>query len=123
MDKEHVKGAADKVAGKIKEVAGHVTGNKKLETEGKLDQLKGAAHRAKDAGKQAIESVKNAPSRHRGNAMLDTSLRTHELLCLHLKCFYGVQPGSPSPKSPTGGAISTKVSKKSRLFRRERIRI
>jgi hypothetical protein len=35
--------------------------------------------------------------------MLDTSLRTHELLCVHLKCFYGVQPGSPSPKSPTGG--------------------
>jgi hypothetical protein len=55
--------------------------------------------------------------------MLDTSLRTHELLCLHLKCFYGVQPGSPSPKSPTGGAIRTKVSKKSRLFRRGRIRI
>jgi uncharacterized protein YjbJ (UPF0337 family) len=68
MDKEHVKGAADKVAGKTKEVAGHVTGNKKLETEGKVDQLKGAAHRAagdaKDAGKEAIDSVKNAPSRH-----------------------------------------------------------
>ena len=44
--------------------------------------------------------------------MLDTSLRTHELLCLHLKCFYGVQLGSPSPKSPTEGAIPTKVSKK-----------
>jgi uncharacterized protein YjbJ (UPF0337 family) len=42
MDKEHVKGAADKVAGKTKEVAGHVIGNKKLETKGKVDQLKGA---------------------------------------------------------------------------------
>jgi uncharacterized protein YjbJ (UPF0337 family) len=67
VDKEHVKGAADKVAGEIKEVAGHVTGNKKLETEGKVDQLKGAAHSAvgdaKDAGKQGIDSVKNAPSR------------------------------------------------------------
>jgi uncharacterized protein YjbJ (UPF0337 family) len=67
VDKEHVKGAAAKVAGKIKEVTGHVTGNKKLETDGKVDQLKGAAHSAagdaKDAGKQAIESVKNAPSR------------------------------------------------------------
>jgi uncharacterized protein YjbJ (UPF0337 family) len=67
VDKEHVKGAAAKVAGKIKEVTGHVTGNKKLETDGKGDQLKGAAHSAagdaKDAGKQAIESVKNAPSR------------------------------------------------------------
>jgi uncharacterized protein YjbJ (UPF0337 family) len=68
MDKEHVKGAADKVAGKTKEAAGHVTGNKKLGTEGRADQLKGAAHSAagdaKDAAKAAIDSVKNAPSRH-----------------------------------------------------------
>jgi uncharacterized protein YjbJ (UPF0337 family) len=63
MDKEHVKGAADKVVGKTKEAAGHVTGSKKLETKGKLDQVKGAAHTAagdaKDAG-----SVRNAPSKH-----------------------------------------------------------
>jgi uncharacterized protein YjbJ (UPF0337 family) len=68
MDKEHVKGAADKTAGKIKEVAGHVTGNKRLETEGKGDQVKGAVHKAagdaKDAGKEAIDAVKNAPSKH-----------------------------------------------------------
>jgi uncharacterized protein YjbJ (UPF0337 family) len=66
MDKEHVKGAADNVAGKTKELAGHVTGNKKLETEGKVDQVKGAVHNAagdaKDAGKEAIKAVKNAPS-------------------------------------------------------------
>ncbi len=58
MDKEHVKGAANKTAGKIKEVAGHVTGNKKLETEGKADQGKGAAHTiaggAKDAGNEPL---------------------------------------------------------------------
>jgi uncharacterized protein YjbJ (UPF0337 family) len=68
MDKEHVKGAADNVVGKTKEVAGHVTGNRKLETEGKADQVKGAVHNAagdvKDAGKEAIESVRNAPSKH-----------------------------------------------------------
>jgi uncharacterized protein YjbJ (UPF0337 family) len=67
MDKEHVKGAADNVAGKAKEVAGHVTGNRTLETEGKVDQVKGALHNAvgdaKDAGEEAIESVRNAPSR------------------------------------------------------------
>jgi uncharacterized protein YjbJ (UPF0337 family) len=64
MDKEHVKGAADTVVGKAKEVVGHVTGNKKLETEGKIDQVKGALHNAvgdaKDAGKNAIDSIKNA---------------------------------------------------------------
>jgi L-amino acid N-acyltransferase YncA len=34
-----------------------------------------------------------------------------------------VQPGSPSPEAPTGGAIAKKVGKESRLFRRGRIRI
>jgi uncharacterized protein YjbJ (UPF0337 family) len=68
MDKEHLKGATDNVLGKTKEVTGHATGNKKLETEGKADQVKGAVHNAagdaKDAGKEAIEAVKNAPSKH-----------------------------------------------------------
>jgi uncharacterized protein YjbJ (UPF0337 family) len=68
MDKEHVKGATDNVVGKTKEVAGHVTGNEKLETEGKAEQIKGAVHKAagdaKDAGKEAIKAVKNAPSKH-----------------------------------------------------------
>ena len=67
MDKEHVKGAADKVVGKTKEVAGHVTGDKKLESEGKVDQAKGTIHEkvgdVKDAGKEAVDSVKNAPSK------------------------------------------------------------
>jgi uncharacterized protein YjbJ (UPF0337 family) len=68
MDKEHVKGAADNVVGKTKEAAGRATGNKSLEAEGKVDQVKGAVHNAagdaKDAGKEAIEAVKNAPSKH-----------------------------------------------------------
>lgn len=67
MDKEHVKGATDKVVGKTKEVAGHVTGDKKLENEGKIDRAKGTIHQkvgdAKDAGKEAIDSVRNAPSK------------------------------------------------------------
>lgn len=68
MDKEHVKGAADNIVGKTKEVAGRATGNKKLETEGNADQVKGTVHNAagdvKDAGREAIESVRNAPSKH-----------------------------------------------------------
>jgi uncharacterized protein YjbJ (UPF0337 family) len=67
MNEQHVKGAADKVTGKIKEFAGRVTGNRKLETKGKVDQLKGAVRNAvgdvRDAGKEAIDCVKNAPSR------------------------------------------------------------
>jgi uncharacterized protein YjbJ (UPF0337 family) len=56
MDKEHVKGAADKVSGATKEAVGKVTGNEKLVAEGKLDKAKGAAHDAlgdaKDAAKK-----------------------------------------------------------------------
>ena len=45
-----------------------VTGNRKLETEGKVDQIRGSVRNlagdAKDAGKEAIDSVNNAPSKH-----------------------------------------------------------
>jgi uncharacterized protein YjbJ (UPF0337 family) len=68
MNEQHVKGAVDKVFGKAKEVAGRVTGNKRLETEGKVDQAKGAVRNAagdaKDAGKKAIDSIRNAAGKH-----------------------------------------------------------
>ena len=44
MDREHIKGAADKAKGAIKDTAGKVTGDKELQTEGKLDKAKGEAH-------------------------------------------------------------------------------
>jgi uncharacterized protein YjbJ (UPF0337 family) len=56
MDKGHVKGAVDKAVGKTKEAAGHAVGNKKLETEGKVDQAKGAAHNAACDVKDAVKS-------------------------------------------------------------------
>ena len=46
MDREHVKGAADKVKGAVKDTAGKVTGDEKMQAEGKLDKAKGAAHNA-----------------------------------------------------------------------------
>jgi uncharacterized protein YjbJ (UPF0337 family) len=46
MDREHVKGFADKTKGAIKEGAGKVTGDKALENEGKLDKAKGDLHNA-----------------------------------------------------------------------------
>jgi uncharacterized protein YjbJ (UPF0337 family) len=68
MDKQHVKGAAATVVGKTKEVVGHVTGNKKLEAEGKIAQVKGAIRNAigdaKDAGKKTIDSIRKAASKH-----------------------------------------------------------
>ncbi len=43
----------DKVKGKIKQAAGSITGDKKLEREGKVDEAKGKV-------KGAIEEVKHA---------------------------------------------------------------
>jgi uncharacterized protein YjbJ (UPF0337 family) len=61
MDREHVKGAADKAKGAIKDAAGKITGDKKLQAEGKLDKAKGAAHNmaghVKDAARDMAKSA------------------------------------------------------------------
>jgi uncharacterized protein YjbJ (UPF0337 family) len=63
MDKQHMKGAADKVSGATKEAAGKATGNKKLEAEGRLDKAKGhtrdIAGDVKDAAKKAADKSKH----------------------------------------------------------------
>lgn len=41
MDREHVKGFAEKTKGAIKEGAGKVSGDKEMQHEGKDDQAKG----------------------------------------------------------------------------------
>jgi len=46
--------SADRIKGKAKEVAGKVTGNKKLEAEGKTQNFKG---KAGDAAKDAKDSA------------------------------------------------------------------
>ena len=60
MDKEHLKGAADKAKGAVKDAAGKLTGDKQMQAEGKIDKAKGAAHEAlgdaKDAVRRAQES-------------------------------------------------------------------
>jgi uncharacterized protein YjbJ (UPF0337 family) len=57
MDREHVKGAADKVKGAVKDAAGKVTGDTKLQTEGKIDKAKGAAHEAAGDVKDAVRKA------------------------------------------------------------------
>jgi uncharacterized protein YjbJ (UPF0337 family) len=41
MDKDRIKGSAEQAKGKVKEVAGKLTGDEKLKTEGQADQIKG----------------------------------------------------------------------------------
>ena len=57
MDREHIKGAADKVKGTIKDAAGKLTDDKKLETEGKVDKAKGSAHNVAGDVKDAVRKA------------------------------------------------------------------
>ncbi|MEQ9436858.1 CsbD family protein [Hyphomonas sp.] len=43
MDKEHIKGAAKKAEGNVKEAVGKMTDDKSLELKGKADQVEGEA--------------------------------------------------------------------------------
>ena len=62
MDREHVKGVAEKAKGSIKEGAGKLTGDKEMQAEGKIDKAKGSAHNAagdvKDAARNAADALK-----------------------------------------------------------------
>lgn len=61
---DKAKGYANKAAGKVKEVAGKATGNERLEAEGDLQQVKGAAQvglgKAKDAAKDGAKAARKA---------------------------------------------------------------
>lgn len=57
MDKEHVKGAADKAKGAVKDAAGKVTGDKELQSEGKMDKAKGDVHNAAGDVKDAVKNA------------------------------------------------------------------
>jgi uncharacterized protein YjbJ (UPF0337 family) len=62
MDKEHVKGAGQKAKGAVKDATGALTGDKKLQTEGKADKVEGVTRQSagdiKDAGRKVVDSLK-----------------------------------------------------------------
>jgi uncharacterized protein YjbJ (UPF0337 family) len=62
MDREHVKGFAEKTKGAVKQGAGKVSGDKQMEHEGKADKAKGDMHKAagnvKDAARKAADTFK-----------------------------------------------------------------
>ena len=57
MDREHIKGTADKAKGAIKDTAGKLTGDKKLQSEGKVDKAKGSAHNVAVDVKDAVKDA------------------------------------------------------------------
>ncbi len=56
MDKKTLEGKLDKTVGKIKELGGVATGNRELEAEGKVDQIKG---KVKEGLGNLREGIKN----------------------------------------------------------------
>ena len=57
MDREHVKGFADKAKGAIKEGAGKLTGDKKLEGEGKADKAEGKIRNTIGSAKDKVREM------------------------------------------------------------------
>ena len=54
VDKDRIKGSAEQAKGKIKEVAGKMTGDSKMQSEGKADQVKGKIQNAVGGVKDAL---------------------------------------------------------------------
>jgi uncharacterized protein YjbJ (UPF0337 family) len=54
MDKDRIKGSAQQAKGKVKEVVGKATGDKKLEGEGKADKAGGKIRNAFGGMKDAL---------------------------------------------------------------------
>jgi len=54
MDKDRIKGSAEQAKGAVKETAGKIFGDKKLETEGKADKVTGKVQNAVGRLKDAV---------------------------------------------------------------------
>ena len=60
VDKNRVEGAADKAKGSLKEAAGKITGDAKLQAEGSADKTKGKLQNAVGGAKDALrDATKN----------------------------------------------------------------
>ncbi len=55
MDKDRIEGAAKEAKGAVKEVAGKVIGDAKLEAEGKSDKVEGKIQNAIGGAKDALK--------------------------------------------------------------------
>ena len=57
VDENRVEGAWDKVKGNVKEGIGKVTGDEKMEAEGKTDQVKGKTESAVGGAKDTVRDA------------------------------------------------------------------
>jgi uncharacterized protein YjbJ (UPF0337 family) len=59
MDKDRIKGSANQAKGALKDAAGKLTGDAKLQAEGKADKLKGKIQNAAGGIKDSIRDNKD----------------------------------------------------------------
>ncbi|HEY5339257.1 MAG TPA: CsbD family protein [Rhizomicrobium sp.] len=59
MDHDRIKGSADQAKGAIKDAAGKVTGDTKLQAEGKADKVKGKIENAVGGAKDSMREQLN----------------------------------------------------------------
>lgn len=57
MDKDRIKGAAQKIRGSIEKTVGKLFGNKSLETDGRIDEAAGNARQAVGKAKDVVRDV------------------------------------------------------------------
>ncbi len=57
MDKNRIEGAAKELKGTIKETVGKLTGNERLEAEGKVDKAAGEMQSTVGKGKDAVKDA------------------------------------------------------------------
>ena len=58
-DHDRVEGAAKNMGGKVKEAAGDITGDQKLKTEGKADEVEGKVQNTVGGVKDAMRDQRN----------------------------------------------------------------
>jgi len=59
MDKDRIKGMADQAKGAVKDATGKVTGDTKLQAEGKMDKVKGKVENAVGGTRDAVRESRN----------------------------------------------------------------
>ncbi len=59
MDKDRIEGAGKQAMGAVKDAAGKVTGDHKLQAEGKADKVEGKVQNAVGGAKDAVRDATN----------------------------------------------------------------
>ena len=63
MDKDRIKGSYEQAKGSVKDAAGKMLGDTKMQAEGKADKAKGAIHNAVGRAKDAVRDAADKATR------------------------------------------------------------